>query len=66
MGLILPGLLIGYFDDTKCLNSTIKVNKSTKDKLSKLGTVASTYDSVLNELIDHATKCDHYWEDKCI
>jgi hypothetical protein len=36
---------------------TIQIKKSTKDRLAKLGNLNSTYDSVINDLIDHAQNC---------
>jgi len=36
---------------------TIQIKRDTKEKLAKLGTLSSTYDSVLNELIDHVQNC---------
>jgi hypothetical protein len=38
--------------------TVIQIHKETKSRLSKLGTVSSTYDSVLNELIDHYENCN--------
>jgi len=37
--------------------TTLVLKKETKEKLAKLGTLSSTYDSVLNELIDHIQNC---------
>lgn len=37
--------------------TVIQIHKETKNRLSKLGTVSSTYDSVLNELLDHFENC---------
>lgn len=39
------------------MHVTIQVKKQTKDKLSKLGSLASTYDSVISELIEHVENC---------
>lgn len=39
----------------------IEVKKSTKNKLSKLGSINSTYDAVINELIYHVDTCDKFW-----
>ena len=39
-------------------DTTVQLKKTTRERLAKLGTVSSTYDSVINELIDHAENCD--------
>ena len=44
--------------------SSIKVQESTKKRLIKLGDLSSTYDSVINDLIDHVDSCDIFWEDR--
>ena len=43
---------------------TIKIEHNTKKRLKKLGIKGSTYDFIINELIDHAQSCDQYWVDK--
>lgn len=45
------------------MKTTIQVKKTTKERLSKLGCVNSTYDSLINEILDHLDKCDRFWED---
>jgi len=44
--------------------STISLQKTTRDRLSKYGSMSSTWDSVINELLDHVEKCDNYWSDR--
>ena len=44
--------------------SSIKIQESTKERLNKLGDLSSTYDSVINNLIDHTDECDKFWENK--
>ncbi len=44
--------------------TSIQISGQTRLKLIKLGTLASTYDSVINDLIEHCTKCDGWWENK--
>ena len=44
--------------------SSIKIQESTKERLNKLGNLSSTYDSVINNLIDHADGCEKFWEDR--
>jgi len=34
------------------MNRTIQIKENTKKRLDKLGTVSSTYDSILKELLD--------------
>ena len=38
--------------------TTIQVKTETKEKLSRLGNLSSTYDSILNELLDHIENCN--------
>lgn len=40
--------------------TTIVIKKSTKERLSKLGTLSGTYDSVINDILDHLEKCEQY------
>lgn len=44
--------------------TTIQVKQETKEKLSKLGDLSSTYDSILSILLDHIENCSCYKEDK--
>ena len=37
--------------------STIQVQDSTKQRLAKYGTLSSTYDSVINKILDHVETC---------
>lgn len=37
--------------------TTIQIKKETKEKLSRLGNLSSTYDSILNELLEHMENC---------
>ncbi len=46
------------------MKTSIPIQKETKEKLSRLGSLKSTYDSVINELVEHVQQCDRYWEDK--
>lgn len=39
--------------------TTIVIKKSTKERLSKLGTLSGTYDSVINDILDYLEKCEH-------
>ena len=39
----------------------ITINKETEEKLEKLGSMNSTFDSVLNDLLDHVDTCDRWW-----
>ena len=42
----------------------IKINKITKDRLTALGSMNDTYDSVIFKLLDHADKCDIFWSER--
>jgi hypothetical protein len=44
--------------------ATIKITKIVKQRLSKYGVKGSTWDSILNDLMNHAEKCDRFWEDR--
>ena len=46
------------------MKTSIPIQKETKERLSRLGNLKSTYDSVINELVEHVEQCDKYWEDK--
>ena len=40
----------------------ITINKETEKKLEKFGSMNSTFDSVLNDLLDHVDTCDRWWD----
>ena len=42
----------------------IKIKKVTKLRLAALSRFFSSYDVVLSEILDHADKCQQYWEDR--
>lgn len=42
----------------------IIINLETKKKLVLLGKMNETFDSLLNELIEHAKHCDRFWGDR--
>jgi len=46
------------------MKTSIQISTETRLKLANLGTLASTYDSVINDMIEHCTKCDQWWENK--
>lgn len=46
------------------MKATITINESTRKRLAIFGNLLSNWDSVINELIDHADKCDQFWEDR--
>lgn len=39
------------------MNTSIQIQSTTKQRLSKFGTVSSTYDSVINQILDHVEIC---------
>ena len=47
------------------MNKTgISINGLTKARLAKFGIKSETWDSILNSLMNHAVKCDRYWENR--
>ncbi len=46
------------------MKTSIQISKETRLKLANLGTIGSTYDSVINDLMEHCTKCDSFWSEK--
>lgn len=40
------------------MHSTIRLEKTTKFRLSRCGDLASTYDSVINKILDHIENCN--------
>lgn len=44
--------------------TTIDIQNSTKERLAGYGNLGSTWDSILDELLDHVEKCDTYWSNK--
>ncbi|WP_179365738.1 hypothetical protein [Nitrosarchaeum sp. AC2] len=46
------------------MKCSIQIKQSTKEKLSSFGTLAETYDSVINDLIDHALRCQLFNKEK--
>jgi hypothetical protein len=41
---------------TNTTTTTIRIEKSTKDRLESIGKMSDTYDTVINRLIDEYTK----------
>lgn len=37
------------------------ISRKTFDRLKKFGIKDSTWDSILNDLMDHADACDDWW-----
>ena len=48
----------------KVKNETLPLRQKTKKRLAKFGNKLTTWDSILNELMNHANRCDRFWEDK--
>lgn len=44
--------------------TTVSITKKTRDRMKKYGFLNSTYDSVINDLIDHVEKCQDWWRDR--
>jgi len=43
---------------------SIHIKNKTKVRLAKFGNLLSSWDSILNDLMDHIEKCDKYWSEK--
>lgn len=43
------------------MKNSLQINKETKIRLARFGFKLSSWDSILNALMDHAEKCDIYW-----
>jgi|APSaa5957512535_1039671.scaffolds.fasta_scaffold10009_7 hypothetical protein len=39
---------------------TLHINIETKNRLAKLGDLDATYDSVLNQILDHVENCENF------
>lgn len=44
--------------------ATLTIDKSTKIRLAKFGFKNSTWNTILKELMNHADRCDEFWEDR--
>lgn len=42
----------------------ISLKKDSVTQLRKIGTMNSTYDSVIKELLEHIERCDSFWCDR--
>ena len=45
-------------------NIRITIRKDTKDRLAKFGHINSSWDSVLNDVLNHLDHCDVFWSDR--
>lgn len=45
------------------IDKSIKISEETKNRLAKFGNKLSSWDSILDKLMNHAEKCDVYWND---
>lgn len=43
---------------------TIWLEKKTKLRLARFGNLLSSWENVINELLDHVEKCDKYWGER--
>jgi len=43
--------------------TSVKLKKETKARLAKFGTLSGTYDTTINDILDHLDKCDQYWNE---
>ncbi len=46
------------------IKTTINLTEDTKERLSNYGRITSTWDSVLNEILDHIERCDRFWSEQ--
>lgn len=44
--------------------TSVKLKKETKNRLARFGTLSSSYDILINEILDHLEKCDRYWQER--
>lgn len=42
----------------------IGIKKATRERLAKHGNLTSSWDSLLNEILNHLEFCDKYWSDR--
>jgi hypothetical protein len=42
----------------------IQISEKTKKQLAKIGTKSSTWNAIINDLMNHALGCDRFWEDR--
>ena len=40
--------------------STLHISTETKNRFAKLGDLDATYDSVLNQILDHVENCENF------
>jgi len=44
--------------------ATVTIRTKTKKRLAKFGNKLSSWDSIINEMIDHSESCDRWWENR--
>jgi len=44
--------------------TTIRISKTVREELKRLGKKFESYDDIIQNLIVHVNSCDRYWEDK--
>jgi len=40
------------------------MSRNTKNRLAKYGHKFSSWDLIIEDLMDHADRCDRFWEDR--
>jgi len=43
--------------------TSVKLKKETRDRLARFGKLSSSYDILINDILDHLDKCDQYWNE---
>ncbi len=46
------------------MKTTIAIKVETKKRIREFGIKNSTYDEIINDVLDHAEHCDRWWENK--
>lgn len=43
---------------------SIKLEKETKSRLERFGSISMSHDTLINEILDHLDECDRFWSEK--
>ena len=44
--------------------TTISIKEKTKKRLANMGNIGTTYDVMINKVLDHLEICDKWWCEK--
>jgi len=42
----------------------IKLQKETKSRLERFGSISMSHDTLINEILDHLDKCNIFWNER--